>query len=78
VSEKEFEEGADSDTFDLGTLNAITPAELRRIRPKRISHLSYSGLDGERYRISETLKFLLLPPRFENMVLYLNQFDAPP
>jgi hypothetical protein len=80
VSEKAFEEGADSDTFDLATLSAITPEELRIKRPKRISHLNYRGPDGEkgRYRISETLKFLLLPPRFENMVLYLNQFDAPP
>ena len=80
VSENAFEAGADSDTFDLATLSAITPEELRKKRCKRISHLNYKGPDGEkgRYKISETLKFLLLPPRFENMVLYLNQFDAPP
>lgn len=80
VSENETEDGADSDIFDLARLNAITPEELRRRRPERISHLSYRGPDGEkkRYRISETLKLLLMPPRFENMVLYLNEFDAPP
>jgi hypothetical protein len=38
------------------------------------------GPDGEdsRYKISDTLKYALMPPRFENMVLYLNNFDPPP
>ncbi len=33
------------------------------------------GPDGNdsRYKISDTLKFVLMPPRFENMVLYLNR-----
>jgi hypothetical protein len=78
VSEMEFEDGEDGNTFDLSTLKAVTPSELRKIRPKRLPHLSYRGPDGERYRISDTLKYLLMPPRFENMVLYLNQFDASP
>ena len=35
------------------------------------------GPDGydSRYKISNTLKLVLMPPRFENMVLYLNSFE---
>jgi len=81
VSEEETEEGEDSKVFDL-TPHEITLEELRKIRPERISHLDYRGPKGPngkstRYKISETLKYLLLPPRFENMVLYLNKFAAP-
>ena len=79
VSENEpGESGNDKDVLDLAGLE-ITPATLRDIRSKRMSHLSYMGPDGNdsRYKISDTLKFVLMPPRFENMVLYLNNFDAP-
>jgi hypothetical protein len=76
-------EPGESDTakevFDLSRLEKIDPDELRKIRPDRISHLSYMGPDGmcadrqgSRYKISDTLKYVLMPPRFENMVLYLN------
>jgi hypothetical protein len=80
VSESETEDGADKEVFDLGGLPAISLEQLRTIRPKRLLHLDYRGPDGSktRYKISETLKVLLMSPRFENMVLYLNQFDAPP
>jgi len=71
------ESGLDKDVFDLASLKAITPENLRAIRSKRISHLSYKGPDGDRYRISDTLKLVLMPPRFENMVLYLNRFTPP-
>jgi hypothetical protein len=81
VSERERESGRDKDVFDLASLDKITLDTLRDIRSKRISHLSYMGPDGmgpdgkgSRYRISDTLKFVLMPPRFENMVLYLNSF----
>jgi hypothetical protein len=71
--------GANEDVIDLGDLPRISLEELRRIRPERISHLSYMGPGGlgSRYRISETLKLVLIPPRFENMVLYLNNFPLP-
>jgi len=80
VSEEEIETGTDSEVFDLARLDVITLQELIKIRPKRISHLDYRGPghDNKRYKISETLKFLLIPPRFENMVLYLNELDPPP
>ncbi len=80
VSEEETENGTDSEVFDLAKLKVITLPELIKIRPERISHLRYSGpgSNNKRYRISETLKLLLMPPRFENMVLYLNEFDPPP
>ena len=67
------------DVFDLAELKVITPDTLFGIRSKRISHLSYKGPDGNdtRYKISNTLKLVLMPPRFENMVLYLNSFDPP-
>jgi hypothetical protein len=77
VSENEpGESGEDKDVFDLAQLDMITPDTLRNIRSKRMSHLGYMGPDGEdsRYKISDTLKFVLMPPRFENMVFYLNQF----
>ena len=75
VSEIETETGDDKEVFDFSGLDKITPDALRNIRPDRISHLSYMGPDGEcsRYRISDTLKRVLMPPRFENMVLYLNR-----
>lgn len=78
VSESNFENGTNGEVFDLGKLNAITPEGLRRIRPERISHLDYRGPNGDRYKISETLKLVLMPPRFENMVLYLNEFKTSP
>lgn len=80
VSEEETEKGTDSEVFDLAKLKVITLPELIKIRPERISHLSYRGpgSNNKRYRISETLKLLLMQPRFENMVLYLNEFAAPP
>jgi hypothetical protein len=80
VSENEpGESGKDKDVFDLAKLKIITPDTLRDIRGKRISHLSYMGPDGNdsRYKISDTLKFVLMPPRLENMALYLNQFPPP-
>ena len=82
VSEEEVETLADSEVLDLreANLETITPQKLIDLRPKRITHLSYRGPDGDntRYKISDTLKFLLVPPRYENMVLYLNEFDPPP
>jgi hypothetical protein len=80
VSENEpGESEMHKDVFDLAELEIITLDTLRDIRSKRISHLSYMGPDGNdsRYKISNTLKFVLMPPRFENMVLYLNSFDPP-
>ena len=80
VSENEpGESGKDKDVFDLAELKIVTPDTLRDIRSKRMSHLCYMGPDGNdsRYKISNTLKFVLMPPRFENMVLYLNSFDPP-
>jgi hypothetical protein len=80
VSENEpGESGKDKDVFDLAKLSAITLETLRDIRDNRMSHLSYMGPDGNdsRYKISNTLKFVLMPPRFEIMVLYLNQFPPP-
>ena len=80
VSENEPGESCmDKDVFDLANLAIITPETLRGIRSKRISHLYYMGPDGDnsRYKISNTLKLVLMPPRFENMVLYLNSFDPP-
>lgn len=77
VSEVEVERGKDNEvSSDFGRLERITPDTLRRIRSSRISHLDYEGPDGEgkRYRISNTLKLVLMPPRFENMILYLNEF----
>ena len=79
VSEMETETGEEIGVSNFANLEITTPGELRSIRPDRISRLSYMGPDGRnsRYRISETLKRVLMPPRFDNMVLYLNQFDAP-
>jgi hypothetical protein len=75
VSENEpGESGTKKEVFDLAQLEEITPDALRGIRSERISHLWYMGPDGNdsRYKISDTLKLVLMPPRFENMVLYLN------
>jgi hypothetical protein len=79
VSEIETETGEDKEVFDFANLGKITPERLGSIRPRRTSHLNYMGPDGgkSRYRISDTLKLVLMPPRFENMVLYLNQFPPP-
>jgi hypothetical protein len=80
VSENESGEiGTDKEVFNLADLPEVSLDELQKIRSKRISHLSYMGPDGDdsRHKISNTLKFVLMPPRFENMVLYLNQFDLP-
>ena len=73
------ESGTDENVFDLVELKRITPQALREFRSERISHLDYMGPDGHdsRYKISNTLKLVLMPPRFENMVLYLNNFDPP-
>jgi hypothetical protein len=79
VSENDPAECGAPDLVDLGDLPRVSLEELRKIRHKRISHLSYIGPGGlgSRYRISETLKLVLMPPRFENMVLYLNSFPLP-
>ena len=80
VSENEPGEcGTDKEVSDLAKLPEVNLDELREIRSERISHLSYMGPDGNdsRYKISDTLKLVLMPARFENMVLYLNSFDPP-
>jgi hypothetical protein len=81
ISENEpGESGVNKEVIDLSKkMSEVNLDELRKIRSERISHLSYTGPDGcdSRYKISNTLKLVLMPPRFENMVLYLNNFDPP-
>ena len=82
VSELEYEDGDDDKVAPLPP--ALSLQSLRASQPERKSHIGFKGPDGlgpdgkgTRYKISDTLKLILLPPRFENMVLYLSQFNAP-
>lgn len=81
VSELEYENGEDYTVTPLPP--DLSLQSLIANRPQRKSHIGFKGPDCEdpnhkcRYRISDTLKLILLPPRFENMVLYLSQFNAP-
>ena len=73
LAENECEDGKDIELSE-------SPQDLvNLIQPERISRLSYMGPDGacSRYKISDTLKLVLMPPRLENMILYLNKLDAP-
>jgi hypothetical protein len=76
----ESEPGECNENDKLADLPPVLSMDtLKASRPERISHLSYKGPDGtdSRYKISDTLKLILMPPRFETMVMYLNQFDPP-
>jgi hypothetical protein len=85
VSELEYEDGEDDKVAPLPP--DLSLQSLRASQSQRKSHIDFRGPDWRpdckgtdkhcRYRISNTLKFILLPPRFENMVLYLNRFGAP-
>lgn len=84
VSELEYEDGENDEVAPLPP--HLSLQSLRASQPQRKSHIGFMGPDCKgtnhqdkdcRYRISDTLKLILLPPRFENMVLYLNQFSAP-
>ena len=82
VSELEYEDGDDDKVAPLPP--ALSLQSLRASQPQRKSHIGFKGPDGlgpdgkgTRYKISDTLKLILLPPRFENMVLYLSQFNVP-
>ena len=70
VAEDDCEEGKDIKLPEPPR----TLANFESVHPARISRLSYMGPDGEcsRYKISDTLKLVLMPPRLENMILYLN------
>ena len=84
VSELEYEDGEDDKVALLP--RDLSLQSLRARQPERKSHIDFKGPDwgphckdnmgtnhkGCRYRISDTLKSILLPPRFENMVLYLS------
>ena len=78
MTEREYERGEDDKLKPLPS-GELTLKSLKAIRPDRRSHLSFKGPDcmGNdrkdcRFEISNTLKHVLLPPRFELMVLYLN------
>jgi hypothetical protein len=82
VTERESEIGEDAKLAVLPSTRSLE--SLRAHRIQRTSHLSFMGPDGlgpdkkgTRYKISETLKLILLPPRLETMVLYLNNFNEP-
>ena len=82
VTETKYESGEDDKLASLPS--KLDLESLKSIRPKRRSHLDFKGPDcmGNdrkdcRFMISNTLKHVLLPPRFELMVLYLNDFDPP-
>ena len=79
VSELEYEDGEDDKVAALPpdlSCKVSEPVSLKENPILSLRDLT-GGLTvrvlankGCRYRISDTLKFILLPPRFENMVLY--------
>jgi hypothetical protein len=70
VTERETETGEDDKLADPSL-------DLTEIRLRRISHLSFKGPDGcnSRYKISDALKLLFLPQRYQVMLAYLNEVD---